>query len=64
MYLPELTATGSNEFSRSMTGSSDISDAILSAICSMSSPNSPPLGGGAAGSLLTTTGRAARGTNA
>ena len=62
MFIPELTATGSKEFSRSMTGSSVISEAILSAICNISSPNSPPpLGGGAAGSLATgggTTGRA------
>ena len=38
--IPVLTATGSREFSRSMTGSSVISEAILRAICSMSSPNS------------------------
>ena len=40
--LPVLTGTGAMELSKSRTGSV-ISEAILSAICSMSSPRSPLL---------------------
>jgi len=38
---PLRTGAGLTESSRSMTGSSDISDAMRSAICSMSSASSP-----------------------
>jgi hypothetical protein len=40
-YIPRLTGAASTLSSRSNIGSSDISDAIRNAICSISSPSSP-----------------------